>query len=86
VGPEVTAAGTGCRLTALTARLAERSLVQPVRVETPMEHPNAELYRRLAAAFQSGDIDSVKGALAPACGGTKPATPRSWDVRRSSNR
>ena len=30
-----------------------------------MEHPNAELYRRLTAAFQSGDIDAVKGALAP---------------------
>jgi ketosteroid isomerase-like protein len=39
--------------------------VQPGRVETPMEHPNAELYRRLTAAFQSGDIDTVKGALAP---------------------
>lgn len=30
-----------------------------------MEHPNAELYRRLTAAFQSGDVDTVKGALAP---------------------
>ena len=30
-----------------------------------MEHPNAELYRRITAAFQSGDIDAVKGALAP---------------------
>jgi len=30
-----------------------------------MEHPNAELYRRLTAAFQSGDIDTVKDALAP---------------------
>ena len=30
-----------------------------------MEHPNAELYRRLTAAFQSGDIETVKGALAP---------------------
>jgi ketosteroid isomerase-like protein len=30
-----------------------------------MEHPNAELYRRVTAAFQSGDIDAVKGALAP---------------------
>jgi len=30
-----------------------------------MEHPNAELYRRLTAAFQAGDIDTVKGALAP---------------------
>ena len=30
-----------------------------------MEHPNAELYRRLTAAFQSGDIDTVKGGLAP---------------------
>ena len=30
-----------------------------------MEHPNAELYRRLTAAFQSGDIDTVKNALAP---------------------
>ncbi len=30
-----------------------------------MEHPNAELYRRLTAAFQSGDVDTVKAALAP---------------------
>ena len=30
-----------------------------------MEHPNAELYRRVTAAFQAGDIDAVKGALAP---------------------
>jgi ketosteroid isomerase-like protein len=30
-----------------------------------MEHPNVELYRRVTAAFQSGDIDTVKGALAP---------------------
>ena len=30
-----------------------------------MEHPNAELYRRVTAAFQSGDIDAVEGALAP---------------------
>jgi SnoaL-like domain len=30
-----------------------------------MEHPNIELYRRVTAAFQSGDIDAVKGALAP---------------------
>jgi ketosteroid isomerase-like protein len=30
-----------------------------------MEHPNAELYRRVTAAFQSGDIDAVKDALAP---------------------
>ena len=30
-----------------------------------MEHPNVELYRRLTAAFQAGDIDTVKGALAP---------------------
>jgi ketosteroid isomerase-like protein len=30
-----------------------------------MEHPNAELYRRLTAAFQAGDVDTVKGALAP---------------------
>jgi len=30
-----------------------------------MEHPNAELYRRATAAFQSGDIDAVKDALAP---------------------
>ena len=28
-----------------------------------MEHPNAELYRHLTAAFQSGDVDTVKGAL-----------------------
>jgi ketosteroid isomerase-like protein len=34
-------------------------------METPMEHPNVELYRRVTAAFQSGDIDTVKGALAP---------------------
>ena len=30
-----------------------------------MEHPNAELYRRVTPAFQAGDIDAVKGALAP---------------------
>jgi SnoaL-like domain len=30
-----------------------------------MEHPNVELYRRVTAAFQSGDIDAVKAALAP---------------------
>jgi len=30
-----------------------------------MEHPNAELYRRVTAAFQSGDIDAVKDSLAP---------------------
>jgi len=30
-----------------------------------MEHPHAELHRRLTGAFQSGDIDSVKDALAP---------------------
>jgi hypothetical protein len=30
-----------------------------------MEHPNVELYRSLTAAFQAGDIDTVKGALAP---------------------
>jgi hypothetical protein len=30
-----------------------------------MEHPNAELYRRVTAAFQSGDIDTVRSALAP---------------------
>ena len=30
-----------------------------------MEHPNAELYRRMTAAFQAGDIDTVKGGLAP---------------------
>lgn len=30
-----------------------------------MEHPNATLYRRLTSAFQSGDIETVKGALAP---------------------
>jgi ketosteroid isomerase-like protein len=30
-----------------------------------MEHPNAELYRRLTAAFRSGDVDAVRGALAP---------------------
>jgi SnoaL-like protein len=35
------------------------------RAETPMEHPNVELYRRVTAAFQSGDIDTVRGALAP---------------------
>jgi ketosteroid isomerase-like protein len=29
-----------------------------------MEHPNVELYRRVTSAFQSGDIDAVKGALA----------------------
>jgi len=29
-----------------------------------MEHPNAQLYRRLTAAFQAGDIDTVQGALA----------------------
>jgi hypothetical protein len=29
-----------------------------------MEHPNAELYRRVTAAFQSGDIDTMKGLLA----------------------
>jgi ketosteroid isomerase-like protein len=30
-----------------------------------MEHPNVELYRRVTEAFQSGDIDAVKAALAP---------------------
>lgn len=30
-----------------------------------MEHPNAELYRRVTAAFQSGDIETVRSALAP---------------------
>lgn len=30
-----------------------------------MEHPNVELYRRVTAAFQSGDIDTVKSAFAP---------------------
>lgn len=30
-----------------------------------MDHPNATLYRQLTAAFQSGDIEAVKGALAP---------------------
>jgi len=30
-----------------------------------MEHPNAQLYRRVTTACQSGDIDTVKGALAP---------------------
>jgi ketosteroid isomerase-like protein len=30
-----------------------------------MEHPNAELYRRVTAAFQSGDIEAVRSALAP---------------------
>src|SRR5438876_12379236 len=49
----------------LTARLAGRSLGAARARETPMEHPNAELYRRLTAAFQLGDIDTVKGALAP---------------------
>ena len=39
--------------------------MQAGRVETPMEHPNTELYRRITAAFQSGDIDAVKGGLAP---------------------
>ena len=51
-----------------------------------MEHPNAELYRRLTAAFQLGDIDTVKGALAPGLRWREAATPRSWGVRRSSNR
>ena len=30
-----------------------------------MEHPNVELYRSLTAAFQAGDLDTVKDALAP---------------------
>jgi ketosteroid isomerase-like protein len=27
-------------------------------------HPNAELYRRLTAAFQEGDLDAIRGGLA----------------------
>jgi ketosteroid isomerase-like protein len=27
-------------------------------------HPNAELYRRLTAAFQAGDLDTIRGGLA----------------------
>jgi ketosteroid isomerase-like protein len=27
-------------------------------------HPNAELYRRLTAAFQAGDLDAIRGGLA----------------------
>jgi ketosteroid isomerase-like protein len=30
-----------------------------------MEHENAQLYRRITEAFQGGDIDTVKGVLAP---------------------
>ncbi len=30
-----------------------------------MEHENAALYRRLTSAFQSGDVEMVKGVLAP---------------------
>ena len=41
-----------------------------------MEHPNAELYRRLTAAFQSGDIDTVKGALAPGSAVARSRQPR----------
>jgi ketosteroid isomerase-like protein len=29
-----------------------------------MEHENARLYRRITAAFQGGDIDTVRGVLA----------------------
>jgi ketosteroid isomerase-like protein len=30
-----------------------------------MEHPNAALYRQVMTGFRSGDLDSVKGLLAP---------------------
>jgi ketosteroid isomerase-like protein len=30
-----------------------------------MEHPNAELYRKVTAAFQAGDVDVMAGSLAP---------------------
>jgi hypothetical protein len=40
-----------------------------------MEHPNAELYRRVTTAFQSGDI----AAVADACSGS--AVARSWQPR-----
>jgi hypothetical protein len=38
--------------------------------------PNAELYRRLTAALQSGDIDAVKGALAPGQRWQRPGNPQ----------
>ena len=63
--PEETGPVRVCGPVGLTARLAGRSLGAARARETPMEHPNAELYRRLTAAFQLGDIDTVKGALAP---------------------
>jgi ketosteroid isomerase-like protein len=51
---------------ALTALVAGRSLgAASAGIGGPMEHPNAELYRRLTAAFQAGDIETVQRALAP---------------------
>ena len=38
----------------LTARLAGRSLGAARARETPMEHPNAELYRRLTPNVERG--------------------------------
>ena len=43
-----------------------------------MEHPNAELHRRLTEAFQSADIETLKAGLAPDLGWYEAATPRSW--------